>query len=396
MVIYRHLPLVSPILWIGSKPKKPAVKKTIHKDCPMRVQNPSILVMKPEISQASSLENREMKKERRKQTRANAVKKLKGKTILEEASVSQACLARYQSCWNRVSHLLLTSKGRLKNIETVDQELCQFLEEQYYEGEDISLAQYTVASVLFFNPSLKAHGNAALPRVKQSLKGWRKLCPTRSRMPVPWEVTCLLVQDMIGLGKIHLALHTLLMHTLYLRPSEALRLRHCDVVKPVKGRGCGYQAWTFVLHPMEMGIPSKTQEYDESLQLDLPYHQGIGDCLSRWIQKRQLGKQSKIFDHNIQELNNHLGKAERRLNLGKIHAIHAYRFRHGGASYDFVMKLRDLTSVQHRGRWKSLNSVRRYQKGARLAQLFGALPADVRRRCKAAANNLANTLSKVR
>jgi hypothetical protein len=126
---------------------------------------------------------------------------------------------------------------------------------------------------------------------------------------------------------------------------------------------------------MEMGIPSKTQEYDESLQLDLPYHQGIGDCLSRWIQKRQLGKQSKIFDHNIQELNNHLGKAERRLNLGKIHAIHAYRFRHGGASYDFVMKLRDLTSVQHRGRWKSLNSVRRYQKGARLAQLFGALPA---------------------
>ena len=72
--------------------------------------------------------------------------------------------------------------------------------------------------------------------------------------------------------------------------------------------------------------------------------------------------------------------------------LHLYRLRHGGASRDFSHNMRSLQEVQSRGRWWSPNSVRRYQKGGRLAQLFNLLPADVRSKAIAATEALPATL----
>ncbi len=41
-------------------------------------------------------------------------------------------------------------------------------------------------------------------------------------------------------------------------------------------------------------------------------------------------------------------------------------FRHGAASAEYFRKLRDLPSIQQRGRWRALSSVQRYQKSGRL------------------------------
>ena len=41
---------------------------------------------------------------------------------------------------------------------------------------------------------------------------------------------------------------------------------------------------------------------------------------------------------------------------------------------DFWEKHRDLVSIQKRGRWRAMASVRRYEKGGRLAQLLSKLP----------------------
>ena len=95
------------------------------------------------------------------------------------------------------------------------------------------------------------------------------------------EVTALLVTHALCQGEMSIAMHLLLMFCFYLRPSEALRVRKMDVVKPVKGGGVGYSMWTVILHPLEAGIPSKTQEFDESLQLDLGYHKNVGPLLHK-------------------------------------------------------------------------------------------------------------------
>ena len=114
-----------------------------------------------------------------------------------------------------------------------------------------------------------------LPKVKQSLAGWAKLCPPRSRLPIPYPVVALLAMHALSLGLQEVALYLLLTFALYMRPSEGLRLRKMDFVRP-SSKQAGFQYWSVVLHPWEVGLSSKTQEFDECLQLDLPYHQFLG------------------------------------------------------------------------------------------------------------------------
>ena len=52
------------------------------------------------------------------------------------------------------------------------------------------------------------------------------------------------------------------------------------------------------------------------------------------------------------------------------------------------MKYRSLTSIQTRGRWMAVKSVRNYEKGSRLAQLFGCLEENVQQRAIEAAKNV--------
>ena len=64
----------------------------------------------------------------------------------------------------------------------LDMLVVDYLESLYMSGEDLSVANYTMAAIVFSVPWLK--NQAALPEALQSMKGWRKLCPRRSRMPL--------------------------------------------------------------------------------------------------------------------------------------------------------------------------------------------------------------------
>ena len=204
-------------------------------------------------------------------------------------------------------------------------------------------------------------------------------------------MTAHLVADCLGQNLHSMALHMLLMFALYLRPTEALRIRKMDVVPPIRRGGIGYQCWCIVLHPLECGRPSKTKEFDESLMLDLEYHKEIGPALYRFSQ--QMGKTKIILKHTLGELQTYLQQAQERLDLGPLGVLHPYRFRHGGANHDFAHKLRDLPGIQQRGRWQSQASVRRYQKGARLSQVFGTLSVETQNRCIESAKSLPRLLA---
>eukprot|EP00971_Amphidinium_carterae_P351976 6492371-Amphidinium_carterae.2 len=52
--------------------------------------------------------------------------------------------------------------------------------------------------------------------------------------------------------------------------------------------------------------------------------------------------------------------------------------RHGGASTDYILQVRDLRSVQRHGRWKSQSSVRRYEKTGRLLRQLQFMPQALR------------------
>ena len=217
-----------------------------------------------EMHIANQQTTRAHKKAKRAQMRKIALKQPRGQSRLEAAAVSQSCLNRYTSHWQILKPLVTNSVGKLKRRpHAVDKAMSQHLDSMYMDGEDISTAQYAVAALMHFNPGLRSTNMVVLPHARQSLKGWRKMAPNRSRLPVPWEVTALVATHAI----ICFALHMLPMFALYLRPSEALRIRCCDVSRPNRRGSAAYQNWTVVLHPQEEGLPSKTREFDECLQL---------------------------------------------------------------------------------------------------------------------------------
>ena len=52
-----------------------------------------------------------------------------------------------------------------------------------------------------------------------------------------------------------------------------------------------------------------------------------------------------------------------------------YQCRHSGASIDRAEQKRSLLEIQKRGQWKSNRSVVRYEKGARLGQVYAQYSA---------------------
>ena len=54
-----------------------------------------------------------------------------------------------------------------------------------------------------------------------------------------------------------------------------------------------------------------------------------------------------------------------------------HMLRHGGPSADVFLGARTLLQVQKRGRWNSMQSVKRYEKSAKLLRMVRLLPNDV-------------------
>lgn len=396
MVLHRQISLDSPLRWGGGSDAKTRKVKSKQKRNISRPVTIAPLTQAQLEMQASSLPlPRAQKKDVKKQLRSQASASRPGANLLEEAAVSKACLARYAAHWEEIKNIVTNSRGQLKAMATIDKLVAAHLEEMYKDGEDISSARYRVAAMIFYNPSLKSPSMINLPRVKQSLKGWSNLAPARSRMPLPWEVTCLLVKLAFEKKLFQVGLQMLVMFALYLRPSEALRIRCCDIVPPAHRHRIAYKFYTVVLHPEEEGVPSKTKEYDETLALDLPFHHGIGDALMRHMGNKHGSKTALLFNHRYRDLTKFLDEATDKLQLERIAPVHPYRFRHGGASHDYSSKNRDLMGIMQRGRWKSMSSVKRYQKGARLTQVFAALPEQVQRASIQAADNLSTILQQV-
>eukprot|EP00434_Breviolum_minutum_P035087 symbB.v1.2.031057.t1/scaffold3565.1/size54034/3 len=199
-------------------------------------------------------------------------------------------------------------------------------------------------------------------------------------------VVALLAVTAANEEKFEVGLVLLLTFFLYMRPSEFTKIRVQDIVCPVKKAPGSYKNWSILLHPIEEGVPSKTEQWDEMLALDLPYQQFVGPALNSHLGLKKRSKTQKAFHVTPTEVNQFMVRHWETLGLRPVGAPHLYRLRHGGASHEAGNHLRSLQAVQARGRWQSLKSVKNYEKGGRLAQIFDKV---VQRNCLDAARGLA-------
>eukprot|EP00439_Symbiodinium_sp_Y106_P031171 s2233_g3.t1 len=193
-----------------------------------------------------------------------------------------------------------------------------------------------------------------------------RMAKARSSEKSEKPVTCLLAQEAMQLGCVEIALFMLLCFVAHLRPGEATRLRVMVLVRPLGSLA----VWSLILHPAELGVPSKTSEFDETVTIDIQPIIFAATALEHHLALNTRPRTEPMFSVTVEQVSEFMKKTFARLNMQKaIGDPHPYRLRHGGPSRDIATKWRTLADVQKRGRWKSFSSVRRYEKGGRLRVL---------------------------
>ena len=129
------------------------------------------------------------------------------------------------------------------------------------------------------------------------------------------------------------------------------------------------------------GFRQRPQQWDEMLSLDLKRFKFLGPLLISWLNIRSRPKSEPAFSVSLQDVTDFCHDHWSSLGLAPLGKFHLHRLRHGGASHEAANRLRSLVGIQGRGRWQSLKSVRNYEKGSRLAQLFGSLDVQTQKQC---------------
>lgn len=148
-----------------------------------------------------------------------------------------------------------------------------------------------------------------------------------------------------------LASWVLLVLSAYLRP-EAFGLHRADVIRPSAGLT---HCLAIIVASEDGGLRTKVGASDDSTRWSWA---GRGPCGRRW----QRGAR-RTPSSNYQEMADHFRRVA---SLLKIKAV-PYQIRHSGPEWDRLRGHRTLAEVQGRGRWKTMSSLSRYERHARLA-----------------------------
>ncbi|CAK0902508.1 unnamed protein product [Prorocentrum cordatum] len=324
--------------------------------------------------------------------RRSAAVQLPGLSVLETGSITAATRAQYVEAFDGFQAWMAERGVQPTTLDDYDEQLVLRLDELYLDGEGIGAGQKLFASVLFFLGLTKAAGSP-MARARRALRGFRRLAPPTSRLPLPFELPAALVNYLVSVSKLEAALVLWLSFELYLRPSEPYHIRATDLVRPARGR-LGHDSWSVTLHAAETEVLSKTAEYDEALKLDLPRQELLGPALEASVTARGAAPEPLLFAITQREVSCALSAAAKALGIEKfLPGLHPYMLRHGGASHDYGSKARSLVDVQRRGRWQSWHSVRRYEKGARLSQVLQMVPAAMQDHAARCADSLGEIVS---
>ncbi|CAK0824742.1 unnamed protein product, partial [Prorocentrum cordatum] len=121
-------------------------------------------------------------------------------SFLEQESVSAATRRDYER--RAHSFYLWAEHSRLETVteEQLDETLAIYFHEQFLEGGESTDAWKLFASLAFAGRHLGLKCSS-LPRATRAARGWRKLAPPRSRLPLPWAACCLVIRQLVQAGQ---------------------------------------------------------------------------------------------------------------------------------------------------------------------------------------------------
>ena len=90
----------------------------------------------------------------------------------------------------------LRRKEAAFSTEFADRLLTDWMDHEYLDGWNPERGSSLIAAVKWIHP-IFARGGAPLPMTYQALKGWKRKVPSRSRLPLPWEVVALIATRLL-------------------------------------------------------------------------------------------------------------------------------------------------------------------------------------------------------
>ncbi len=214
------------------------------------------------------------------------------------------------------------------------------------------------------------------------LKGWRRLCPSRSRLALPLAIWCAISWRMVAAGHLQMAIFNLIQVSSYHRPSALMNLKKLGLVRPTSGIT---KHWAVVTSLNETSDISKTGTKDDSIMLDSEWLAFLSPLLEELARGDKL---ENVWSFNYPQYLSIFHQCCLEL---KVEAV-PYQARHSGPSIDRAANLRTQEEVRKRGGWLARQSVARYEKAGRLAATWQKMPSAVQLTCRAAEKYIAEII----
>lgn len=272
-----------------------------------------------------------------------------GRLPLQDLSLAPASLRAYTASLNSfLTHTRLTPlQFYIMRADRLDRLLALFIQWSHDTGQPFTYSSHALHAAIHQRPALRFK----LPISRQCLKGWERTKKSSSRPPLSWELTITLACTIARSGHHAAAVAMLVAFDCYLRVGELTRLRRCDIIMPNDRRmGSVATGMAVCLERTKTGL-------NQSVTLQNP---DVATILCIWMRSfpADADPTTLIFPFTPDKLRKLMHSASVAHGVGHIPYV-PHSLRHGGATHDFA-RTNSVAHVQFRGRWKSLESVRRY------------------------------------
>ena len=232
------------------------------------------------------------------------------------------------------------------DYDTLDLQLCDYVEALWEEGEPRSLAGDTLSGV-----SHLLRTRRQFPGAWALLTVWQRLELPARAAPMTPQVVLAVANVFLQAQRLDLVAVTVLMFHCALRVAEALNVHSSHLTFVAAGHG------VVALPLTKMGQRRGAQE---QVTIDDP-------VATFWVSLRA-GQvpEGQLTNVSTAQYRTCLQKALAQLHLAE-HGFRPYSLRRGGATWDF-MQHQDLKRTMHRGHWRDLKTAQIYiTEGAAIA-----------------------------
>eukprot|EP00438_Fugacium_kawagutii_P022824 Skav218924 [mRNA] locus=scaffold2031:23111:23944:+ [translate_table: standard] len=240
------------------------------------------------------------------------------------------------------------------------------------EGSSYNVATYTLFGYLMLRADESSPDRLLLPQARAALKGWGSRYPSGSRTgadPLIWILIALHMAEKTPL----LAAAVLLQLDTYARPSEILKMRKSDVIRP-SSQHCKF--WGIIIGNSERDEVTKTGTQDDTVLLD-SHDRAFAVQILEMLYNHAKSPQSKLFGSTtLRAYEVAMKHACQTAGLARFR-FSPHSVRHSGPSIDSLQKSRAPEQIMSRGRWRTLKSIQRYQKPGQMLARMNLIPQPI-------------------